>query len=120
MPRPRRIEFPGAIYHVLNRGNYRQNLFEVHLTADAFEKALFETAERYGWILHAYVVMSNHYHLALETPRGKLSLGMQYLQSVFSTRFNRFCGERGHVFQGRYKPLLVEARTWCAWSITST
>src|SRR5690606_11227302 len=111
MPRPRRIEYPGAMYHVLNRGNYRQNLFDVHLTADAFEKTLFETAERYGWIVHAYVVMSNHYHIALETPRANLSAGMQYLQSVFSTRFNRFCGERGHVFQGRYKPLLVEPGT---------
>lgn len=108
MARSLRIEYPGALYHVLNRGNYRRNLFDVHLTAEAFEKTLFETAERFGWIIHAYVVMSNHYHIALETPRANLSAGMHFLQSVFANRFNRFCGELGHVFQGRYKALIVQ------------
>jgi hypothetical protein len=64
------LEFPGALYHVLNRGNFRQDLFSVHQTAGAFERTLFEAGERFGWRVHAYVVMSNHFHLALETPRG--------------------------------------------------
>jgi putative transposase len=108
MPRSARIEYPGALYHVINRGNYRQDLFAVHRTAEAFERALFEAAERFGWKLHAYIVMSNHFHMALETPRGNLCVGMQWLQSVFANRFNRFSGGIGHVFQGRYKALVVQ------------
>lgn len=111
MARSLRVEYEGARYHVLNRGNYRRPLFEVHRTGDAFLQALHEASERYGWILHGYVVMSNHYHLAVETPLANLSAGMQYLQSVFSNRFNRFVRERGHVFQGRYKALLLEDAT---------
>jgi putative transposase len=111
MPRSPRVEYEGARYHVLNRGNYRQALFDVHRTGEAFREILYQTCERYGWILHGYVVMSNHYHLALETPLANLSAGMQYLQSVFSNRFNKFVGERGHVFQGRYKALLLEDST---------
>lgn len=108
MPRQRRIEYSGAQYHIINRGNYRSDLFTVHKTGEAFEQSLFEAAERCGWIIHAYCIMSNHYHLCIETPKGNLSVGMQWLQSVFSNRFNKFVGSRGHVFQGRYKALLVE------------
>lgn len=108
MPRAPRIEFPGAVYHVLNRGNYRQDLFTIHRTGAAFEEALLETAERFNWKLHAYVVMPNHYHIAVETPGANLSTGMQWLQSVFANRFNQFRSERGHVFQGRFKALVVE------------
>jgi putative transposase len=111
MPRSPRVEYEGARYHVLNRGNYREDLFTLGRTGDSFRATLFEACERYGWMLHAYVVMSNHYHLALETPQANLSAGMQYLQSVFSNRFNKFVGERGHVFQGRYKALLLEDST---------
>lgn len=93
---------------MFNRGNYRQDLFTVHRTGEAFEKSLLEASERYEWILHAYVVMRNHYHLVLETPVANLSTGMQWLQSVFANRFNQFRKERGHVFQGRYKALVVE------------
>jgi putative transposase len=63
-----RVGYEGARYHVLNRGNYRRPLFEVQCTGDAFQEGLYEASERYGWILHGYVVMSNHYHLAVETP----------------------------------------------------
>lgn len=111
MPRTLRVEYEGARYHVLNRGNYRKALFDVHRTGEEFREILYKTCERYDWILHGYVVMSNHYHLALETPLANLSAGMQYLQSVFSNRFNKFIGERGHVFQGRYKALLLEDST---------
>lgn len=108
MARKPRIQYPGALYHVLSRGNYRKDLFTVAKTGEQFEKAIFEVCERCGWRLHAYVIMSNHYHLALETPKGNLVEGMRWLQGTFGNRFNKFTGESGHVFQGRYKALLVE------------
>ena len=108
MARKPRIQFLGAHYHVLSRGNYRKDLFTVSRTGEQFEKALSEVSERCGWRLHAYVIMSNHYHLALETPKGNLVEGMRWLQGTFGNRFNKFTGEHGHVFQGRYKSLLVE------------
>src|SRR5690625_3231839 len=108
MARTPRIQFDGAIYHVINRGNYRKDLFGNVGTADAFERTLFEACNRCGWELAAYCIMSNHYHLALITPKGKLVEGVHWLQSTFGNRFHRFTGERGHVFQGRYKAILVE------------
>jgi len=108
MPRKSRIEYAGAVYHVLNRGNYRQDLFTVEDAGACFEQTLFDACERFGWRLHAYVLMSNHYHLCVETPDGRLSCGMQWLQSTFANRFNRLVKDRGHVFQGRYKALLIE------------
>ena len=107
MPRKQRIEYPGAVYHIISRGNYRKDLFIHEKTAEAFERTIFEAAQRCGWKLYAYVIMSNHYHLAIETPEANLVEGMRWLQSTFATRFNRFRNERGHVFQGRYKSLLV-------------
>jgi putative transposase len=108
MARKLRLEFPGAIYHVINRGNYRAYVFKTEGARQAFEECVFAACERSGWVLHAFVVMGNHYHLALETPQGNLVAGMQWLQSTFANRFNKLCGERGHLFQGRYKALLVE------------
>ncbi len=108
MPRSPRIEYEGAKYHVINRGNYRRDLFKVYKTGEAFEEILFKACERNDWILHAYCLMSNHYHLCIETPHGNLSIGMQWLQSVFCNRFNKFIKGRGHVFQGRYKALLID------------
>lgn len=108
MARKLRIEFPGARYHVINRGNYRDHVFAEDGAKQAFLKCLGEAAAKAGWVVHAYVLMSNHYHLALETPSGNLVEGMRWLQATFSNRFNRFRGERGHVFQGRYKALVIE------------
>lgn len=108
MARKLRLEFPGAIYHVINRGNYRAWIFKSPKAKQAFEHCLSSSCERCGWLLHAFVIMGNHYHLALETPQGNLVAGMHWLQSTFATRFNRRRDERGHVFQGRYKALLVE------------
>jgi putative transposase len=108
MARKLRIEFEGAIYHVLNRGNYRRDLFLSSGEAKAFVLALEEATKTFGWRVHAYAVMRNHYHLALQTPRPNLVDGMHWLQSTFATRFNRLHGERGHLFQGRYQSLLVE------------
>lgn len=108
MPRKARIEYPGAIYHIISRGNYRKDLFTVAKTGEQFEKAIHDTVERCRWELFAYVIMSNHYHLAIRTPEPNLVEGMKWLQSSFASRFNRFTGERGHVFQGRYKSIVVE------------
>lgn len=108
MARKLRLVYPGAIYHVINRGNYRSDVFAGEGAAGAFEATLCEAATRCGWQLHAYVVMSNHYHLAITTPEPNLVEGMQWLQSTYATRFNRFRDARGHLFQGRYKSLIVE------------
>jgi putative transposase len=108
MARKLRLEFPGACYHVINRGNYRADIFQHDPTKAAFEACLFEACEKSRWLLHSFVLMRNHYHLALETPEGNLVAGMHWLQATFATRFNRWRDERGHLFQGRYKALLVE------------
>ncbi len=108
MPRGPRIEYPGAIYHVINRGNYRSDVFGTAGSAKRFVETLQETVQRFEWELGAYVVMRNHFHLALRTPHPNLSAGMQWLQATFATRFNRMRGERGHLFQGRFKALPLE------------
>ena len=108
MARKLRLEYAGALYHVINRGNYRADVFKEEGARQAFMGCLLEACEKAGWVLHAYVLMSNHYHLALETPDGNLVEGMRWLQSTFANRFNRYRGESGHVFQGRYKALVVE------------
>jgi hypothetical protein len=77
-------------------------------TKVAFERTLFEACERAGWELLAYCILSNHFHLCLGTPRGNLSEGMRWLQATFANRFNRYRKESGHLFQGRFKSLVVE------------
>jgi len=108
MARKPRVEFPGAIYHVLNRGNYRQDLFETAGAAQAFVDCLWEACDQAKWKLHAYCLMKNHYHLAIETPSGNLVEGVHWLQSTYGNRFNRFRGERGRAFQGRYQAIIVQ------------
>lgn len=108
MARKLRMEVADGIYHVLNRGNYRAAIFRAEKTKAAFLNCLAEACAKTGWRVHAWCLMSNHYHLAVETPRGNLVEGMQWLQGTFSTRFNRLRRERGHLFQGRYKSLLVD------------
>ena len=108
MARKLRLEFHGACYHVINRGNYRRDLFAGKGAAEAFERALFEVVEKFGWRLHAFVIMRNHFHLAVETPEPNLSEGMKWLQGTWAARFNRWRGEAGRPFQGRYKALHVE------------
>jgi putative transposase len=108
MARPPRIQFPNARYHVLDRGNYRQPVFRSVGAAQAFTRVLEETAVRYGWLVHAEALIPNHFHLALQTPEPNLVDGMHWLLGTFASRFNRFRGEQGHLFQGRYQALLVE------------
>ena len=108
MARKFRLEYPGACYHVINRGNYRRNVFAPQGAAEAFERCLGEAGARFGWRVHAFVIMRNHFHLAVETPDPNLSLGMKFLQGTWANRFNRYHGETGRPFQGRYKALHVE------------
>ena len=102
------MEEAGGLYHVINRGNYRQPVFGTVGAASAFEQTLWATLRRFGWRLHAYILMNNHFHLAVETPLPNLSAGMHWLESTFATRFNRFRSERGHLFQGRFQALRIE------------
>ena len=102
------IAFRDFLRSYLNRGNYRQSLFTVAGSAEAFEGTLFDCCSRFGWRLYAYVLMPNHYHCCFKTKDANLAAGMQWLQSTFANRFNRFVRNHGHVFQGRYKALLVE------------
>ena len=108
MARKLRLEYPGAVQHVINRGNYRRDIYPDDKTKAAFETCIFEACEKSEWILHSFIVMRNHYHLGLETPQGNLISGMQWLQSTFASRFNRFRKEHGHLFQGRFKSILTE------------
>lgn len=108
MARRLRLEYPGAIYHVINRGNYRRDVFETAGAAQSFVTTLEEAVGRHGWRLQAYVLMTNHFHLVLETPEPNLTVGMHWLLSTVAARFNRFRQESGHLFQGRYQALPIE------------
>ena len=108
MARRLRLETEEGVYHVINRGNYRAHVFRSGQTKAAFLRCLHETCVRTGWRVHAWCIMSNHYHLAVATPQANLADGMRWLQGTFATRFNRLRNERGHLFQGRYKSLVVD------------
>jgi putative transposase len=103
MPRKRRPVHADRVYHVFNRGNYRQPIFRDPGAIEAFLKALNETLELFTWEVYAYAIMPNHYHLCLLAPAGDISDGMQRLLTSFCVRFNRYREESGHVFQGRFK-----------------
>jgi putative transposase len=108
MSRPLRIEFPGAFYHVTSRGNARKKIFLNDIDRVSFIETLAWVVERFGWICHAYCLMDNHFHLLIETPMPNLSLGMRQLNGVYTQRFNRRHKRVGHLFQGRFKSILVE------------
>jgi putative transposase len=108
MARSVRIEYPGAVYHVLNRGNYRTHIFSQEKAKQSFEDCLLNASVRYNWRLYAYCLLGNHFHIAMETLEANLSMGMQWLQSTFANRFNRAHLSHGHLFQGRFKALVVE------------
>ena len=107
MPRKLRLEYPGARYHVINRGNYRSDVFASEGAKQAFERTLFEACLKWNWLLYAFVLMRNHFHLAVGTPQANLVLGMQWLQATYANRFNRLRKEQGHLFQGRYRALVI-------------
>lgn len=108
MPRALRLEAENGSYHVINRGNYRAPLFASADAKRAFLRCLAETCQKTGWLLHAWALMSNHFHIAVTTPLANLAVGMQWLQGTFAIRFNRYRAERGHLFQGRFKSIAIE------------
>ena len=99
MARPLRLEFPGALYHITSRGDRQEDIFEDDSDRKAFLSGLESVCESYNWICHAYCLMSNHYHLLIETPDANLSRGMRQLNGVYTQTFNRAHGRAGHVFQ---------------------
>ena len=107
MARPLRFEYAGATYHVMSRGDGGKRIFLDEEDAKSFFFRLAEVCERCGWKVHAYVLMSNHFHLLLETPEPNLVDGMRYLMGTFSQGWNARHQRRGHVFQGRYKSIPV-------------
>ncbi len=108
MARPLRIEFPGAVYHLTSRGNEKRPIFLGDEDRKSFLNLLADVNARYHWVCHAYCLMDNHYHLLIETPEGNLSIGMRQLNGVYTQAFNRRHGRVGHLFQGRFKAILIE------------
>src|SRR6476659_5540706 len=108
MPRPLRIEYSGAIYHVMNRGDRRQQIFRDLHDRVRFLNTLTEACGKTEWQIHAYCLMSNHFHLVIETPQPNLVAGMKWLLGTYTVRFNRRHKEFGHLFSGRYKSLIVD------------
>ena len=108
MARPLRIAYPGALYHVTSRGNRQEPIYGDDGDRRSFLEVLGEVVSRFNWICHAYCLMGNHYHLLIETPEGNLSNGMRQLNQVYTQRYNRAHGSVGHLFQGRFKAVLIE------------
>ena len=108
MTRPLRIEYEGAVCHVTSRGNARQDIYVDDEDRHAFLEVLGDVVDRLNWTCHAYCLMSNHFHLLIETPDANLSRGMRHLNGVYTQGFNRRHGRVGHVLQGRFKSILVE------------
>jgi len=108
MPRKLRLEYAGAIYHVMNRGDRREDIFLDDEDRRRFVHTLGEACEKTDWRVHAYCLMRNHFHLVVETPRANLVLGMQWFLSTYTARFNRRHKYFGHLFSGRYKALMVD------------
>jgi REP element-mobilizing transposase RayT len=112
MTRPLRIEFAGAVYHITSRGNARENIFIDREDRRLFLSLLEDVKERYNWLWYGYCLMSNHYHLLIETPDGNLSIGMRHLNGVYTQNFNKRHQRTGHIFQGRFKAILVQKESY--------
>lgn len=112
MARPLRIEFPGALYHVTSRGNEQRSIFRANHDREAFLGFLAVATRRFGWSVTAWVLMNNHFHLVIQTPEPNLSKGMHWLNGTYAGWFNRRHGRAGHLFQGRFKALLVERESY--------
>lgn len=112
MARPLRIEFTGALYHITSRGDRREDIYVDDADRVGFLQLLGEVCDRFNWACHAYCLMSNHYHLLVETHEPTLAKGMRQLNGVYTQRFNRRHHRVGHVFQGRYKAILVHKESY--------
>src|ERR1035438_10099662 len=108
MARKVRIQYPGAIYHVMNRGDRREAIFEDDEDRERLLQTLTQACEKTGWQVHAYCLMRNHFHLVIETPQPNLVVGMKWLLGTYTSRYNRRHKEFGHLFSGRYKALIVD------------
>jgi len=108
MARKLRVEYPGAVYHVMNRGDRREPIFRDDADRQRFVNTLGEACGKTGWQVHALCLMPNHFHMVLETPRGNLVAGMKWFLGTYTGRFNRRHKLFGHLFSGRYKALIVD------------
>jgi putative transposase len=108
MARPLRITFPGAFYHITSRGNERKNVFKSRRDREKFLEYFESAVVRYDAVIHAYCLMDNHYHILLETPSGNLSQIMRHINGAYTNYFNTKRRRAGHLFQGRYKSILVD------------
>ncbi|MBI3795359.1 MAG: transposase [Deltaproteobacteria bacterium] len=108
MARPLRLEIPGAVYHLTSRGNARQEIYRDVVDRETFLALLGQVCTQWRWQCYAYCLMNNHYHLVVETLDGRLAAGMRQLNGVYTQHFNRLHRRTGHLFQGRYKAILVE------------
>jgi putative transposase len=112
MARPLRIEFAGALYHVTSRGDRREPIFEDDEDRWMFFGILEEVVQRFNWVCHGYCLMTNHYHLVVETQDGNLSNGMRHLNGMYTQATKRRHGHTGHLFQGRFKGILVDKESY--------
>ncbi len=112
MARPIRIEFAGALYHVTSRGDRQEDIYLADKDRADFLIILGQVCDRFNWVIHAYCLMDNHYHLLIETPDGNLSQGMRQLNGVYTQTSNRTHKKVGHVFQGRYRAIIVQKETY--------
>ena len=108
MARPLRLELSGGLYHVTSRGDGRENIYLSDADRMVWLEVFWQVCERFNWKCHAWCQMTNHYHLLIETPEANLANGMRQLNGVYTQRFNRAHDRTGHVFQGRYKSIMVE------------
>jgi len=112
MARPLRVQFPGALYHITNRGNERKAIFKDDTDRREFLKILSQSIDTYGVVLHAFVLMNNHWHLLAQTPLGNLGEFMRHFNIAYTSYYNRRHNRVGHLYQGRYKSFLVEADSY--------
>ena len=113
MARPLRIQFPGAFYHVMSRGNEKQDIYRTRRDREKFLCYLRSASVRYSAAIHCYCLMDNHYHLMIETPEGNLSQIMRHINGAYTSYFNAKHSRVGHLFQGRYRSVLVDADAYC-------
>ncbi|HYK03157.1 MAG TPA: transposase [Thermoanaerobaculia bacterium] len=114
MARPLRLDLPGALHHVTSRGNERRRIFRSNRDREAFLQLLADAVKRFRWSVTAWVLMTNHYHLVIQTPEPNLSRGMQWLNGTYADWFNRRHKRSGHLFQGRFKSFLIDKETYSA------
>ena len=112
MSRPVRIEFPGAVYHVTSKGNEGQIVFDDADDRGVFLNVLDNVVVRFGWLIHSYVLMDDHYRLVVEVPEANLSKGMRQLNGVYTQHINRRHSQEGPIFHGRFKSILLEKKNY--------